>query len=408
MPFEDQEVTTKIHLNYRLVYLKDTALATGLDEGNLQVIGNLINNNNAEVIQSILLDQNSISKVFDKLKDENIETRKESINFLSEIFNISKNLQVQGRLNLLTSFKNIEEFNLSIFVRECISFKSDVDKSEDSDQTKRDEAEKLVTNSLDVFQNYMQTFPISLSDLCSENKKTDESDKLLKSLTEELLNCTSQGLKLQIHELLKFLLESDNNIFATFYDISFKAFAAYLILEPKENDREFNDNMDFTKCLAVDIINKSLVDDNFNSRQYMLKYNLINSINTLAKFESKLCNMSVIKFYKSLLLTGYKPYSSEMIKENLLDSVVNIFDKIVNKRNMIASIVLELFHIIDKKNLHELAKHLCDKHEIVKPFLQKWADTIQPKVPFSSSVLILYRSSKRMMKTSSSTSMKTL
>lgn len=118
MQFEEQEIIEKIHLNYRLVYLKDTALATGLDESNILIISNLVNNNNAEVIQSILLDQDNISKIFERLKNNSLESRNEAINFLTEIFSISKNLQMQGKLNLLTSFKNIEEFNLSIFVRE--------------------------------------------------------------------------------------------------------------------------------------------------------------------------------------------------------------------------------------------------------------------------------------------------
>lgn len=118
MPFDDQEVIDKIHLNYRLSYLKDTALATGLDEGNLQIINNLIGNNNSDIIRSILLDDENIAKVFERLKDKDIDVRKETINFLSEMFSISKNLQAQGKINLFTSLKNVEEFNLSIFVRE--------------------------------------------------------------------------------------------------------------------------------------------------------------------------------------------------------------------------------------------------------------------------------------------------
>lgn len=181
---------------------------------------------------------------------------------------------------------------------------------------------------------------------------------MLRSLIEEFLNCNSQGLKLQIHELLKFLLESDTNIFSTFYDIAFKEFSEYLQKEPVENDKEMNENIELTKSLAVDIINKSIIDDNFNARTYVLKYDIIENINKMGVFNSKLCNMSIIKFHKSLILTGFKPYISEMIKLDLLDTVVKIYEKIENKRNMIASIVLELFSIISKNKLSELAKHL--------------------------------------------------
>lgn len=117
MNFDDSEIIDKIHLNYRLVYLKDTALATGLDEGNTQVISNLIINNNSDLVHSILLEQENINKVFTQLEDSDINVRKEAISFLAEIFSISKSLQMQGRINLLSSFKNTKEFNMSIFIR---------------------------------------------------------------------------------------------------------------------------------------------------------------------------------------------------------------------------------------------------------------------------------------------------
>lgn len=371
----------KIHLNYRLTYLKDTALATGLDDGNIQVISNLISNNNSDIVQSILLEDTNISKVFDKLKEKDISVRKEAINFLSEIFSIAKNLQMQGRINLISSMKNTEEFNLSIFVRECISFRTEVLGSEVKDIQNIEESEKLLTNALDIFMNYLQSIPLSLSDLCNENKTSKETEKLLQALTEQMISCQSQGLMLQIHELIKYLLESDNAICNTFYEISYKKFSDFLNEEYKSQEREEVELADLAKSLAVDIINKSILD--YNARNYLQNYNVIDSVNNMYKLNSKVLNMSIIKFHKTLLVSNFMPYITQMIKLNLLDSVVDIFDKITNKKNLIASIVLDLFATIDKKGYHELAKHLCDRHEIVKPFLKNCADQFQPKVSYS-------------------------
>jgi hypothetical protein len=57
-------------------------------------------------------------------------------------------------------------------------------------------------------------------------------------------------------------------------------------------------------------------------------------------------------------MTNFKPYVHEMIKLGLCDVIVEIYDKIINKRNMIGSIALELFLMIDKKEHYDLAKHL--------------------------------------------------
>lgn len=387
LPFEKDEVLQKIHLNYRLTYLKDTALATGLEESNIQVINSLIANNNSDVVQNILLEETSISRIFEKLKIQDIEIRKEAINFLTEIFSVSKNLQMQGRMNLLSSFKSIEEFNLSIFVRECFKFRNDVIKSNETDSIKLAEADKLATNALDIFMNYLQSFPISLSELSSENKTSNETENLLRALAEELVNTTSQGLKLQIHELIKYLLESDNSICSTFYEISFAKFAQYLSSPSNGSSKDWNDLGDLGKSLAVDIINKSIIDDNYNARSYLQKYDLIRIVNQLAQYPSKILHMWVLKFHKALLMCSFMPYVTQMIKLDLLEPVVKIWDQIDNKKNMIASIVRDLWVTIDKKEYAELARHLCDKYAQVRPFLSECAAKFQPKV--GSPVLFL-------------------
>ena len=347
MPLEDHEVIDKIHLNYRLSYLKDTALATGLDENNISTIVNLMSNNNSEVISNILLNHESIAKIFEKLKNNDIEIRKEAINFLSEIFSISKNLQVQGRLNLLSSFKNIEEFNLSILVREWISLKNDLELMETKDDKKIEEAYRLINNSLDILLSYLQSFPVTLVDLYND-KSLDESEKLLRVLTEQLLWWNSQGIKLQIHEIIKFLLESDTSITSTFYELGFKMFSDYFTKEYIENNYDYNESVDFSKSLAIDIINKAIIDDNYNAKMYIDRYNIIEGINKLYSFKSKLLNIGIVKFHKSLIATGFKPYVTHMIKNNSLESVIDIYEKNPNKRNMIGSIILELFSMIEK------------------------------------------------------------
>ena len=382
MNFDDSEVIDKIHLNYRLIYLKDTALATGLDEGNTQVISNLIINNNSDLIHSILLDQDSINKVFHQLEDSDMNVRKEAISFLSEIFSISKSLQMQGRINLLSSFKNIKEFNMSIFIRNCIKLKDDILNGEEKSQESIEEAEKLIVNCLDILQNYLQSFPINLTDLCCSSTNNDELRKLFESLTGFMISSDSQGMKLQIHELLKFLLENDNSIGTAFYESSFPAFSKYLSEEMKENDRDHNDLVDLTKSLIVDLINKSIVEDNYNTKGFIDKHDILVKISGMVKFNSKIQNMTILKFYKCLIASNFKPYITEIIKLNLCYVIAEVYEKIENKKNMVASIALDLFNTIEKKEHYDLAKHLCDKYEIVHPFLKNAAEKYKEKVGF--------------------------
>ncbi len=80
----------KIHLIYRINYLKDTALATGIDENVMVHINGIINQNNLEVIQSILLSPQILDQLFEKLRSEDIQAKYDAINFLAEVFQMSK------------------------------------------------------------------------------------------------------------------------------------------------------------------------------------------------------------------------------------------------------------------------------------------------------------------------------
>jgi hypothetical protein len=225
IPIDDDEIIEKIHINYKLGYLRDTALATGLDESNFQ---------------NILLNQENINLIFERLRDDDIELRKEAISFLSELFCLSKGLQMQGRLNLMSSFKNIGDFNLLIFVKESISFHQDYSKQEDIELSKLNETERIVSNSIDILMSYLQSFLVTISEL-SKTQKNNETEDLLKCLTNHMLNTQSQGIKLQIHELLKYILESkDININKMFYEVGLQLISDFFETEYKPDDYDYN------------------------------------------------------------------------------------------------------------------------------------------------------------------------
>mmetsp|Transcript_13056 Transcript_13056/g.15053 ORF Transcript_13056/g.15053 Transcript_13056/m.15053 type:complete len:131 (+) Transcript_13056:1171-1563(+) len=129
--------------------------------------------------------------------------------------------------------------------------------------------------------------------------------------------------------------------------------------------------VDMGKSLSIDLINKAIIDDNYNAKMFIDKYSVIDAVNKMYDFKNKYMNISIVKFFKCLVATAFKPYITQLILNNNLDCVIDVFEKNPNKKNMIGSIVLEIFMIINKKGLCELAKHLCDKFESVHPYLLK-------------------------------------
>mmetsp|Transcript_33904 Transcript_33904/g.33429 ORF Transcript_33904/g.33429 Transcript_33904/m.33429 type:complete len:139 (+) Transcript_33904:301-717(+) len=137
------------------------------------------------------------------------------------------------------------------------------------------------------------------------------------TLTDHMIKTQNEGLKLQIHELLKFILDNDQSLGSTFYEVSFPLFSEYLPEKYKEDDKEHNTLVDLTKSLIVDIINRNIMEDNYIVSSYLHKHEIFQKVNEMATSDSKIQSMCLLKFYKTLIAINFKPYVTEMIKLNL-------------------------------------------------------------------------------------------
>lgn len=196
-----------------------------------------------------------------------------------------------------------------------------------------------------------------------------------------MLETSAQEIKLQLHEFLKFLLDSGDAIIVNkFYSVGLKIIADYFTETSEEPQEDTNNSVSMSKSLGLDIIVKTISEDHYNCKASILSLDLIVKVAKLVEFNNKLLNIGVIKFYKALLATNFKPYERKLIQEDSIDCVIKIYSELRNKRNMIGSIVFDLFSKITRNDFCELASHLCSKFDIVKPFLQECADKHDQKV----------------------------
>ena len=99
--FEDflsDEIEKKVRINFRVTYLRDTVLASKIDESLLTILNTMLYYNNFEIIFYILSEKSKLNNLIDSLSIERIEDK---VNFFSEFFNILKLLQGSNDLKLL-------------------------------------------------------------------------------------------------------------------------------------------------------------------------------------------------------------------------------------------------------------------------------------------------------------------
>ena len=155
---EGEELIAKIKQLYRINYLKDTALATGIDEGVLVHINSIINQANLDVIQNVLVQGEILDQLFETLRSPTLEHKADAIKFLQEVFQMGKGFQVQIRLTMMNSIKqSYEKHRVIDFVAECLDL---IDKEAISPHP-QEETIKVCADAVEILIHYIQNVMVS-------------------------------------------------------------------------------------------------------------------------------------------------------------------------------------------------------------------------------------------------------
>ncbi len=77
----------------------------------------------------------------------------------------------------------------------------------------------------------------------------------------------------------------------------------------------------------------------------------------LTKYNSKLLNIWIIKFFKAVIKQKDEAFVLYLIKKNMLKMIVDMYLSNPNKGNMIHSSILELFDFLSKEPNKKIGNH---------------------------------------------------
>jgi len=97
-----EEVKDKIDMAYRLVYLKDTAMARFIDDQAVSIINNLVMNLHQSIIDHLFSEEtetNIQSKLLQKMKDtQSVEVKEMALKFFMELCHMLKGLNCNQKM----------------------------------------------------------------------------------------------------------------------------------------------------------------------------------------------------------------------------------------------------------------------------------------------------------------------
>ena len=339
---DDQKILKKINQNLRLTYLRDTALSRLIDDNAVKTINLMIQLNNNDLIQFFLNDNKYFGILFKQMENEDLNSKKESCLFLLELIECSKDVP-QSRVI----------FNENLFDQGILSIISKIldDNKKDDSNNKAivDIKEFIKITSIEIFINILSSIPNTIL----EYLKKEDNHKLLKQLTNIMIYSDNFGIKYEISQIYKTLIETEfkgqtmdrMELFNEPFQILLKYLNKPIDL-PISHEKKME--ISLTKQIIIEILISWFTLMNFN-KQFWLDENKLNEIipNLLEEID-KVINLYTIKLLKCIIDFTDPFICNRIITEKLCNNLSKLFIKNIKKNNIIISCMMEFFESLSK------------------------------------------------------------
>ena len=345
---KNPEIIKKINQNLRLTYLRDTALSRLIEDNAVKTINSILQYNHNDIIQFFLNNSIYLEMLLDQLKSEDLNIKKEACLFLSEIIECSKDviqtrstfseyLFEQGILNIIGK---IIEDNL-------------LNNKDDNNLEIKEKKEFIKITAVEIFIDVLTSIPIVILDYL----KQENDHNFLKQLTNIMLYSDNFGIKYEICQIYKTLIEtqlkeksSDRmDLFSEPFQIMLK-YLNYPISPLNALNHQKKIEISSTKQIIVEILITWFSLMNFNKQFWIEENKLDVIISNLLEEIDKVINLYTIKLLKCLINYTDPFICNKILTEKLCNNLINLFQNNMKKQNIIISCMMDFFEALSKKN----------------------------------------------------------
>ena len=345
---KNPDIIKKINQNLRLTYLRDTALSRLIEDNAVKTINSILQYNHNDIIQFFLNNSIYLEMLLDQLKSEDLNIKKEACLFLSEIIECSKDviqtrstfseyLFEQGILNIIGK---IIEDNL-------------LNNKDDNNLEIKEKKEFIKITAVEIFIDVLTSIPIVILDYL----KQENDHNFLKQLTNIMLYSDNFGIKYEICQIYKTLIEtqlkeksSDRmDLFSEPFQIMLK-YLNYPISPLNALNHQKKIEISSTKQIIVEILITWFSLMNFNKQFWIEENKLDVIISNLLEEIDKVINLYTIKLLKCLINYTDPFICNKILTEKLCNNLINLFQNNMKKQNIIISCMMDFFEALSKKN----------------------------------------------------------
>lgn len=189
VPIADDKIRARIHGTFRLQYLKDVVLARILDDPTFSVLNSLIYYYQMDILSHITSNPPLVKEIFSVViaPSQPQQRKKDAILLIQQCTSIAKGAAVQPRGQLYASLVNTGLFSIIAFALQ-----------------NQDAAVRVA--GVDIFLTIIDHDPVNMRNLVL-NSLNDKTKSMLETLVDLFLAEPDLGVKAQVADAIKILLE---------------------------------------------------------------------------------------------------------------------------------------------------------------------------------------------------------
>jgi hypothetical protein len=322
---QDQDILRKITQNLRLTYLRDTALSRLIDDNTMKTINLILQLNHNDIIQFFLNDLKYFELLFNQLQSEDLNVKKESCLFLSELIECSKDV-LQSRI---TFSESLFEQGILVIIGKIIE-ENKKEENLDIKDSSFEIKEFIRITAVEIFINILTMIPNVILDYL----KKENDHKLLKQLTNIMLYSDNFGIKYEIGQIYKTLIETQlkeqtmdrMDLFAEPFQILLYYLKAPLDTRKKGVTHEKKMEISSTKQIIIEILISWFSLMSFNKQFWIDENNLNGIITNLLEDNDKVINLYTIKLLKCIIDFADVFICNRIINEKLCINLSTLFN----------------------------------------------------------------------------------
>ncbi|KAK4546703.1 hypothetical protein LTR36_001921 [Oleoguttula mirabilis] len=371
------EIRRKIHLTYRLLYLKDVVLARILDDPTFSVLNSLIFFHQVDIVNHFQQNAEFLKELFGIFEGDETLRKKDAVLFIQNCCAVTKNIQAQSRAQLYSNFIQHGLFRVITFALRHHEAQVRV--------AGTDILVALIDHDPHMVRNHIFT--------AIKEKGTPLTDTLIELLLVEV----DLGVKSQMADAIKILLDPGNTngmdmmarqanseamakrgllngqhthaapqteaFIQSFYDDSAKRlFQPLKDLEHRTNMQNLSVHETSLFTHLVEVLCFFVRQHSYRSKLFILSENLHARVAQLLSCPQKYMKLTALKWFRTCIGLQDEFHNRQLIQNRLLEPILNIVYETMPKDNLLNSACLELFEYIKREGIKQLIVHLVEQY----------------------------------------------